>query len=363
MEDTLDPPRTSALKSWGLTALAALAFWTAELLMAKGYTMIERQQQSYPMEMLPLDALLAVLGAVHCLVMRLVLERVTTRSFSTQVIVAVLLVFVMAVPFEWLLRAIFGPLFPHIPNLDPLPLTLRYLIPATIFWAWPFAIWAAGLLALLHDSEVRRRERALAQVRIQAQEAQMRALRYQINPHFLHNTLNAIAALILDGRNDLAEEMVIQLSQFFRLSLALDPLADVTLADEIALQRLYLSIEEVRFDDHFRVEIDLPPALETALVPGLILQPLVENSLKHGMRGPGAPMLLSIQASAKGEELVIDVFDDGHGRRAGRSGGTGIGLANVSQRLATRFPGHGALTFPEADRGFHARLAMPLCRS
>jgi two-component sensor histidine kinase len=359
----MDPNRLPAFRSWGLTALAAIAFWTAAMVMAKGYVVFERQQYPYPVEMLPLDACIVLLGAAHCLLMRLVLERVTTRTFSTQVLVAILLVLAMSIPFESILRFTMAPLFPHIANLDPLPLIPRYLIPATIFWAWPFAIWAAGLLALLHDSEARRRERTLVRVRLQAQEGQMRALRYQINPHFLHNTLNAIAALILDRKNDIAEEMVIQLSQFFRLSLAHDPLADVTLADEVALQRLYLGIEEVRFADHFRVSVDLPTTLETALVPGLILQPLVENSLKHGMRGPGQPMVLTIRASTLRDELVIDVFDDGHGRRIASNDRGGIGLENVSQRLAARFPHRGTLTFPETERGFHARLAMPLCRA
>jgi two-component system LytT family sensor kinase len=343
-----------------MTALAALAFWTVALAMAKSYMLFE--QKAYPIEKLPFDASVVVVAALHCLAMRLALERVTARGFSVQILVAVVLVFAAATPFEWILSSVQSALLPPLPGRQLPPLTLRYLIPATMFWAWPFAIWAAGLLALLHDREARRRERALAQARIQAQEAQMRALRYQINPHFLHNTLNAIAALILDRENGAAEAMVIRLSKFFRLSLARDPLADVTLADEIALQRLYLGIEEVRFADHFSVEVDLPAELETALVPGLILQPLVENALKHGLRGPGAPMRLSIRARTHEGELSIEVTDDGRGPGAAVSG-SGIGLANVEQRLEARFPGNGRLALPEVARGFQVRLTLPLCRA
>ena len=117
----------------------------------------------------------------------------------------------------------------------------------------------------------------------EAQEAQLRALRYQINPHFLFNTLNSLSSLILSKQTDTAERMLMNLSTFFRATLSADPTADVSLDEEIKLQRLYLDIEQIRFPDRLSVEVDVPDALLAARVPVLILQPIVENAVKYGV--------------------------------------------------------------------------------
>ena len=114
-----------------------------------------------------------------------------------------------------------------------------------------------------------RRRRRLADAESAAQAAQVRALRYQVNPHFLFNTLNSLSSLVMTGRTDRAEAMLLALSTFFRTSLSLDPGADVTLAEEIELQRLYLDIEKARFPDRLNVEIDVPTELERARLPAL----------------------------------------------------------------------------------------------
>lgn len=221
-----------------------------------------------------------------------------------------------------------------------------------------FGLWAAMALTVSYNSEKRERERKMALLQAQAQDAQMRALRYQVNPHLLYNTLNSIAALILDNKNVLAEQMVLKLSDFFRASLSSDPHADVPLADEVALQRLYIEIEQIRFPDRLSSEFDIAPALEKVLVPSLILQPLIENSLKHAVHPDGSPTHLRVQARQRGRQVIVEVTDNGPGRSA--APGTGIGLANVRERLITRFGDKAGLeTESIAGRGFLVRLRLP----
>jgi two-component sensor histidine kinase len=358
-DDIVEPPARSALASWALTALAAVAFWAFALAMATSYVRIEREQPPYHLAQIPYDTMVVLLGAAHCLVIRAILDRVTQRPFWFQVGLAAVVVVLAAAPFEYVMRGLTGLIFHDVTNGHLPPMTLRVLIPATVFWSAPFGVWAVGNLALLHDVEARRRERRLVEAQAQAHEAQVRALRYQVNPHFLYNTLNSIAALILDRRNDTAEAMVIRLSDFFRSSLSQDPLADATLAREIELQRLYLDIEEVRFADQLQVEVRLPLELEEALVPSLILQPLVENALKHGLRGPGQPMRLTIAAHAEADRLTLEVADDGRGQDA-PGGGTGVGLKNIERRLAARFQDQGLLVAESTSDGFRARVTLPL---
>lgn len=358
--DSQPRPALARLKSLALTALAAAAFWVVALAMATAYVFIEREQNLvYTMDMVPGSVLSVLFGVVLFIALRAMLLRVAHLPFWRQAAIAAILVLAFAAPYEYVFRAMQSVVLPQ-DDVRLLPLNLRVLIPATVFWTPPFGVWAVGVLALTHETNARRREQWLTEARAQAHQAQVRALRYQINPHFLYNTLNSIAALILDKRGETAEAMVIRLSDFFRSSLAQDPLSDATLAGEIALQRLYLDIEEVRFADQLEVAVDLPAELEDALVPSLILQPLVENALKHGLRGPCAPMRLTISARHSAGELFVEVADNGRGTAAGGAPGTGVGMENVRARLATRFPGRGRLETQASEEGFTARLSMPL---
>src|SRR4029453_1239066 len=159
----------------------------------------------------------------------------------------------------------------------------RLIADGTVTWYFLLAAWCAFFIAMTQQHRTRLTELRLAEAETAATAAQVRALRYQVNPHFLFNTLNSLSALVMSGRSDRAEEMLMALSTFFRTSLSMDPSADVSLAEEIALQRLYLEIEKVRFPDRLDVNIDIPEQLEQARVPALILQPLVENALKYGV--------------------------------------------------------------------------------
>jgi two-component system, LytTR family, sensor kinase len=225
-----------------------------------------------------------------------------------------------------------------------------------------FLAWVALYLALCIGAEMGTLERRAAQLRAAAQSAELRALRYQVNPHFLFNTLNSLSSLVMTGQRDEAERMIINLSTFFRTSLTGDPTEDVPLSEEILLQRLYLDIEAVRFPERLVVDIDIPDMLRNACVPGLILQPLVENAVKYGVSRARRPVTIRIRASTEAGNLLLSVEDDGDPTN-GEGGGTGVGLRNVRDRLAARF-GEAAHCHwsPRAAGGFAVRMTLPLVR-
>lgn len=223
-----------------------------------------------------------------------------------------------------------------------------------------FAAWAALYLALSYAGDVRFAERRAAQYARAAQQAELRSLRYQVNPHFLFNTLNSLSTLVMTGRAAQAEAMIMNLSTFYRTSLSGDPLDDATLEEEVRLQRLYLDIEAVRFPDRLKTKFDIPDALLRACVPGLILQPLVENAIKHGVSRASLPVTIAISARAEAGKLIVTVIDDGNPVGAKKADGTGIGLSNVRERLAARFGDDARLeTLAPDDGGFVVRLTMP----
>ncbi len=226
-----------------------------------------------------------------------------------------------------------------------------------------FVGWAALYLALRYAAEVGALERKNAAFRAAAQAAELRALRYQVNPHFLFNTLNSLSSLVMADRRPAAERMIINLSSFFRASLVGDPSEDVRLAEEIRLQRLYLEIEQVRFPDRLRIAVDLPDDLRYALVPGLILQPLIENAVKYGVSRSRRPVTIGIRARDEQGLLLLSVEDDGEPGAAGKeaASGTGLGLRNVADRLAARFGSNGYCRAHPLDAGgYRVDLAMPL---
>ena len=231
----------------------------------------------------------------------------------------------------------------------------------TLYWFWFYFSWTTAYLALSYSITVQEQERHAAELSVRAQEAQVRALRYQINPHFLFNTLNAIAALVRDAPAK-AEEMVLQLSDFFRRSLSLDPTEDVTLAEEVDLQRLYLEIERTRFPDRLRLDVALDPGAADARVPALLLQPLVENAVKHGVARSEAASSIRIRARLDGPVLEIVVENDARASTPG-PGGEKVGLRNVGERLRSLFGDEASLVAGEiAEGGFRNIVRIPLRR-
>lgn len=225
--------------------------------------------------------------------------------------------------------------------------------------------WCALYLALLTGEKARAAERREGAYRRAAKAAELRSLRYQVNPHFLFNTLNSLSALVLTGKTEAAERMIHMISTFYRRSLANDPTSDVPLADEIALQKLYLDIEAVRFPLRLVAEYAIPPELADVLVPGMILQPLVENSVKHAVAPSCRQVRITLAAREEYGRLVLSVSDNGApdaGSDLAARTGFGIGLANVRERLAARFGNEATLVSGPVPGGYATHLRLPMAR-
>lgn len=211
------------------------------------------------------------------------------------------------------------------------------------------------------------RERELAESRQAAVEAQLRALQAQIQPHFLFNTFNALSELIhVDA--DAAEDLVTDLAHLLRYSLRSSAEERVPLADELAATRRYLRIEQARLGDRLRVELELEDDVDGLAVPGLVLQPLVENAVRHGVAPRPEGGTVTVRGRRDGDHLLLEVQDDGPGVlgavAAGRveglgAGGHGGGLANVRRRLALRF-GERASMSVDGNDGTHVTVRLPL---
>ncbi|HEX2793385.1 MAG TPA: histidine kinase [Croceicoccus sp.] len=232
--------------------------------------------------------------------------------------------------------------------------------------------WCALYIAMGQAVQARVAERREGEYRRAAKAAELKSLRYQVNPHFLFNTLNSLSALVMTDRNEQAETMIQTISTFYRRSLSGDPTHDVPLSEEIELQRLYLQIEAVRFPDRLRVEVEVPAHLANARVPGMLLQPLVENSVRYAVAPVSRPVTIRLVAVEEYGRLVIRVEDDGPG--IGGEGGTtavsgehgfGIGLDNVRNRLKARFGDEasvasGPRSGTAGESGWRTVIRMPL---
>jgi two-component system LytT family sensor kinase len=208
--------------------------------------------------------------------------------------------------------------------------------------------------------ELSRREASLMH---QLVDAELRALRAQINPHFLFNSLNTIAALVHQDPA-LAESMTLRLARIFRYVLTQTEKYFSPVHEEIDFLRAYLDIEQMRFGDRLRVRFDVAEAVADQPIPSLILQPLVENAIKHGFSPKLGPCQLVVRCAAHEEGLALSVEDDGVGappdapRQAPTSG---IGLRNVRERLATVYGARARLSFESQPRhGTRATVYLPL---
>ena len=168
-----------------------------------------------------------------------------------------------------------------------------------------------------------------------AHEAQLKMLRYQLNPHFLFNTLNAISALVQVKKSSTANSMIVQLSDFLRYSLDNDPIKRVSLEQELDALKMYLNIEQTRFGDRLKLEFDIQPEANVVLVPSLILQPLIENAIKYAVAPMEAGGKLTIAARLNAGFLEVDIADTGPGLEnlAVEQNSVGVGLRNTIDRL------------------------------
>jgi two-component system, LytTR family, sensor kinase len=201
--------------------------------------------------------------------------------------------------------------------------------------------------------EARQRESQAARLAAQVAEARLGALRMQLHPHFLFNSLNAITVLVRDQDMANAARMLELLSDVLRQVLRTNQAHEVSLADELGFLERYLAIEQVRFSDRLRVRFAVDDALLDAAVPAFLLQPLVENALRHGIAKRADGGVVEISARCDGDSLVLSVSDNGPGVVPGAgapgNGGNGLGLANIRERLTTLYGPQAALELRPGD--------------
>jgi sensor histidine kinase YesM len=201
--------------------------------------------------------------------------------------------------------------------------------------------------ALAYMEQARERETQAARLTAQLAEARLGALRMQLNPHFLFNSLNAITVLVRDQNTAAASRMLELLSDVLRLVLGAEGSHETPLSAELDFLERYLAIEQVRFSDRLRPRVEVDPAVRRAAVPQFILQPLVENALRHGMARRVDAGLLEVTARRDGDMLVMTVRDDGPG--LGPAGSSaGVGLANTRERLAALYGDRASLEIASA---------------
>lgn len=225
------------------------------------------------------------------------------------------------------------------------------------------AAWSALYYAINYF--VRAEEQADQMLRLEAQatSAQLTMLRYQLNPHFLFNTLNSISTLVLLKQTEQANAMLSRLSSFLRFTLINEAAAKVPLTQEIETLKLYLDIEKMRFEERLRTSFVIDPAAENALVPSLLLQPLVENAIKYAVTPKEEGADISVSAQLVGQRVRITVSDTGPGLQPGQqdhSLSTGVGMANTRERLAQAYGDDQRFEhYVKAGGGFEVLLELP----
>jgi hypothetical protein len=229
------------------------------------------------------------------------------------------------------------------------------LLVTSAFLAYLLA--AAVAYAMTSWRDAREAERLALELQVLAREAELRALRAQVDPHFLFNSLNSISGLIGSDPAG-ARRMSVLLGEFLRTSMRLGAQDRVTLADEVALALRFLDIERVRFGDRIRVESTVEDAVSACAVPPLLLQPLVENAVRHGIGGLVEGGLIRLDARRSGALLRI-ALENPRDRESRPKPGTGLGLDNVRKRLLTHYGAEGILRVDEGVDTFRVELTLP----
>jgi len=222
--------------------------------------------------------------------------------------------------------------------------------------------WSALYFGIKYYESKQQQQEAVLRAVTLAQEAQLKMLRYQLNPHFLFNTLNAISTLILDNQNRTANRAVMRLSEFLRYTLDQDPMKRVTLRQEIEALDLYLGTERLRFGERLRLEYAIEGTALDGLVPSLLLQPLLENALKYAVSPRELGGMVRIEGRVRGAMLELSVTDDGPGlddssRPTERRGG--VGLRNTLERLAVLYGDNYRFAVLESHPGVRVEMALP----
>lgn len=292
-----------------------------------------------------------IAGALFCGLMYLLLRRLEGSPLTLRFAAALGLVSIATTAFMGLLYAAYHVILPISPAK---PEWLADHLDTMVAIMWTFLCWCGVYFSLGLGAAARHAE-------AKAVGAENRMLRYQLDPHFLFNIHSALATLIHDGRNSEAERTVLLLSNFLRSCLGKDPGTLVDLAEEVRVMRDYVGIEATRFGHRLNFLESIDPSLQAALTPSFILQPLLENAIKHGLGDNDSKMTVELGAARDGRQMALWVRDNGSEQWTGPNKSTGVGLENVRLRLQALY-GQGASMTTEnlAPLGFKVTLKLPL---
>ena len=358
------PPRRSDLKQ--LVPRITLQFWVLQTVIWLGYgfeQFLAGIGMGRPLGYYKLCLFDSVCGFVLTLIIRHVIKATWNQPLRERLWAGgtALVVTSAIYGYAWKLA-----LYAMCEDCKPPPSLLGYI---SFFFGALYLLfaWTGAYVGIKLARQLQHEKETTLKATAMAHQAQLRMLRYQLNPHFLFNTLNAISTLVLDGRRETANGMVGALSGFLRYSLDSDPEQRVTLNQEIESVRRYLGIEQVRFGDRLRVGILVTPEAGSALVPSLILQPLIENAIKFAVSRREEGGHIELVARAEEGVLEISLRDDGPGSddyvpKSG--GGHGVGLANTRERLRVLYGDEQSFTIRTcAPRGTLVTLRLPLERA
>jgi len=302
-------------------------------------------------------AIAAVGGFLFSLELRYIYRRLWTRS--PRVIIAGVLISCYLFALLW--RVIINGAWMIIaPDMEMR--SILEIFGATMSSMYLLLCWSAIYFGVKYYESLQDLELRFLRAGALAQEAQLKMLRYQLNPHFLFNTLNAISTLILDNENRTANLMVMRLSEFLRYTLDQDPMKKVTLRQEIEAMNLYLTTEKLRFGDRLKLEYAVEDAALEALVPSLLLQPLIENAVKYAVSPSEKGGAIRIEGRTRGSMLELAVADDGPGLSANAipGSGRGVGLRNTRERLAVLYEDRHRFVTIDNKPGLRIELGLPM---
>jgi len=246
----------------------------------------------------------------------------------------------------------------------PMPVGIQYFSAILLDFSL-LAAWSALYYGIKFYLLVEEQRDQLLRLQSQASSAQLAMLRYQLNPHFLFNTLNSISTLVLLKQTERANAMLSRLSSFLRYTLISEPESETTLAQEIETLKLYLDIEKMRFEDRLRPQFAIESDVADARMPSLLLQPLVENAVKYAVTPKEEGADIAVSARRIGDRVHITVSDTGPGSVAGLNDGgvrptsTGVGLANIRDRLAQAYGNDHRFEISANPDGFAVTIDFP----
>ncbi len=336
-------------------------FWILNISGWVGYTVaawLGALAHEKPESYFAVIAVTAVAGFLLTLVLRAINRRLWAQSPAILALGLIVSCYVMAIGWRWLQNVLYYDWVKQ--NWQPEHL-MDY-VGGVMGSFYILLCWSGLYFGIKYYQKLQEQTEQTLKATAAAHQAQLKMLRYQLNPHFLFNTLNAISTLILDGANDTANKAVSRLSDFLRYTLDNDPMSRVTLGSELGAIDLYLEIEKVRFGDRLVIEKAVEDKALQALLPSLILQPLIENAIKHAISPSEEGGTLRISAKVQRDTLVLQLTDTGPGLGNGGTAkkSSGVGLKNTRERLQQLYGERQAFTLaPNEPSGLTITINIP----